>query len=59
LIIASAISIHKCQGVSLDSGIVDLKNVFCNHQVYVAISRIRSLDGLKLLNFNEKKNKNK
>lgn len=55
LIIAYAISVHKCQGITLDNATIDLSNAFCNHQVYVALSRVRTLKGLKLINFNIKK----
>lgn len=55
LVVCYALTIHKCQGVSLPKAIIDIKDCFCNHQVYVALSRVRSLDGLKLLNFDQDK----
>jgi ATP-dependent DNA helicase PIF1 len=52
LVMAFAASIHKIQGSSLDEATIDLKNAFCNHQIYVALSRVRTLRGLALKNFN-------
>ena len=52
LILAFAVTIHKCQGLSLDSAIVDLsEKVFSPGMAYVAMSRVRSLDGLYLTEF--------
>lgn len=49
---AWAISIHKCQGLTLDCAIIDLgKDIFDYHMVYVALSRIRSFESLYLKNF--------
>lgn len=55
LMLAFAITIHRSQSLSLDSAILDLSDCFCDHQVYVALSRVRSLDGIYLLSFNPKK----
>jgi len=52
LILACAVTIHKCQGLSLDCAIVDLSSkVFCADMAYVALSRVRSLAGLHLTEF--------
>ena len=52
LILAYAVTIHKCQGLSLDCAIVDLSSkVFCAGMAYVALSRVRSLAGLHLTEF--------
>ena len=45
--IAYAVTIHKSQGSSIDSGLIDIgKNTFECGQAYVALSRVRSLEGL-------------
>ena len=55
LTVAYAVTIHKCQGLSLDCAIVDLSsNVFCAGMAYVAISRVRTLEGLHLTAFDPK-----
>ena len=46
LILAYAVTIHKCHGLSLDCAIVDLsRKVFCAGMAYVALSRVRSIHG--------------
>jgi len=47
--LAWAITIHKSQGLTFDRAIVDVGNSFAAGQVYVALSRLRTLDGLVLL----------
>ena len=52
LILCWAATVHKVQGLSLDAAVIDLGvNVFEPGMAYVALSRVRTLGGLALLNF--------
>jgi hypothetical protein len=46
--LAWAITVHKSQGLTFDRAIIDVGQAFAPGQVYVALSRLRSLDGLIL-----------
>lgn len=46
--LAWAITIHKSQGLTFKNAIIDAENAFANGQVYVALSRCTSLEGLIL-----------
>ena len=46
--LAWAITVHKSQGLTFEKAILDINRAFAPGQVYVALSRLKSLDGLIL-----------
>jgi hypothetical protein len=46
--LAWAVTVHKSQGLTFDRAVIDVGQAFASGQVYVALSRLRSLDGLIL-----------
>ena len=54
LILSWAVTIHKVQGMTMDQIVVDMtksKGRFTKGQAYVAFSRVRTYDGLHLINY--------
>ena len=46
--LAWAITIHKSQGLTFERAVIDARDAFAHGQVYVALSRCRTLNGLVL-----------
>lgn len=52
--LAWAMTVHKSQGMTLDAAIVDLTTAFAFGQGYVALSRVKSFAGLKIIGLNKR-----
>ena len=52
--LAYAMTVHKSQGMSMDSAIMDLSKAFEYGQGYVALSRVRRLSGVYLTGLNRR-----
>lgn len=50
--LAWAITVHKSQGMTLERAQIDLSRAFASGQGYVALSRLKSMEGLHLVGFN-------
>ncbi len=46
--VAWAVTVHKSQGLTFDKAVIDVSRAFAPGQIYVALSRLTSLDGLVL-----------
>jgi len=53
--LAYSASIHKAQGQTYDKVFIDFNRIFAAGQAYVALSRVRSLEGLYMVGFNPNK----
>ena len=49
-----AATVHKTQGLTIDYADIDLQNCFASGQAYVALSRVKTLQGLSLRNWNSR-----
>lgn len=53
--LAYAITIHKSQGMTFDEIVIDCASSFSPGQVYVGLSRVKTIEGLFITGFNPKK----
>ena len=56
IVLSWAITTHKSQGLSIEKALIDIgNNIFEYGQTYVALSRVKSLEGLYLTKVNAQK----
>jgi len=55
LVLAWAVTVHRCQGLTMDAAVMDLAPCFVNGMVYVALSRVRTMEGVHVLSFDRAK----
>jgi ATP-dependent DNA helicase PIF1 len=53
LMAAWALTIHKCQGMTLEKCVLHLDGCFAFGMAYVALSRCKSLDGLQIVGWKD------
>jgi ATP-dependent exoDNAse (exonuclease V) alpha subunit len=53
--LAFALTVHKCQGMTLDKAVIDVSSAFAEGMVYVALSRVRDLDSMSLTGFSSER----
>ena len=53
LFLAWAVTIHKCQGLTLQEIIVDMKGRYNHGQAYVALSHVTKFEKLHINNYNQ------
>ena len=51
LVLAWEVTVHRCQGLTMDAAVMDLAACFVCGMVYVALSRLRTMDGVHILSF--------
>jgi len=55
LVLVWAVTVHRCQGLSMDAAVMDLAPCFVSGMVYVALSRVRSVEGVHVPSFDREK----
>ena len=51
LLLAWAVTVHRCHGLSMDAAVTDLEPCFVDGMVYLALSRVRSMEGVHILSY--------
>jgi len=55
LVLAWAVTVHRCQGLTMDAAVLDLAPCVICGMVYVALSRVRTMGGVHIMSFNRAK----